>query len=245
MTITYAHRQWSPIGAIELKSSYHRNMTRATLAVVLLFAAILGGIALGQLLSPKEGVRIVRETPPTIDAADLGLPPALTEKTVQVVVSLAKMVPVFAIPETAPDADVVTEYVVMAPEDYALLSPNTTVDLGSQDGFTVVSSPDTGIFPPQGVFVPYDENPVVVSLPTPKYPEMARKAEIEGKVYVEVLIDTRGKVRDARIIRDSGANAGFEEAALEAAWKGEWRPAMQNKQPVAVRVSYPVVFKLK
>jgi protein TonB len=86
---------------------------------------------------------------------------------------------------------------------------------------------------------------VIISLPTPKYPEMARKAAIEGKVYVEVLIDTRGKVCGARIIKDSGANAGFEEAALEAAWKGEWRPAMQNKQPVAVRVSYPVVFKLK
>jgi TonB family protein len=245
MTITYAHRQWSLIGAIELKSSYRRNMTKATLVVVLLFAASLGGIALDKLLSPKEEVLIVRETRSTIDAADLGLPPAIVEKTIQVTVSLEKTAPVFAIPEPVPDADVVEDYVVMAPEDYALLSPNNNVDPGSLGGFTVVSSPDTGILPPQGVFVPYDEHPVIISLPTPKYPEMARKAEIEGKVYVEVLIDIRGKVRDARIIRDSGANAGFEEAALKAAWKGEWRPAMQNKQPVAVRVSYPVVFKLK
>ena len=131
MTITYAHRQWSPIGAIELKSSYRRNMTKAALAVVLLFAAILGGIALGKLLSPKEEVLIVRDTRPTIDAADLGLPPALVEKAVQVAVSLEKTALVFAIPEPAPDADVVEEYVVMAPEDYAILSPNATVDPGS------------------------------------------------------------------------------------------------------------------
>jgi len=245
MIITHAHRQWSPIGAIELKGSYRRNMITATLAIVLLFAAILGGIALGKLLSPKEELLMVQETRPTIGAADIGLPPALTEKTVQVVVSIEKMVLAFAIPEPAPDADVVEDYVVMAPEDYVLLSPNSTVDIGSLGGFTVASSPDIDTFPPQGVFVPYDENPVIISLPTPKYPEMARKAEIEGTVYVEVLIDTRGRVRDARIIKDSGANAGFEEAALEEAWKGEWRPAMQNKQPVAVRVSYPVVFKLK
>ena len=245
MTITPAHRQWSPIGAIELKSSYRRNMTKATLVVVLLFAASLGGIALGKLLSPEDEVLMVREPRPTIDAADLGLPPALTEKTVQVVVSLEKTAPAFAIPEPVPDADVVEDYVIMAPEDYALLSLNTTLDPGSLGGFTVVSSPDTDVPPKQGEFVHWDEDPVAISLPTPKYPEMARKAEIEGKVYVEVLIDTRGKVRDARIAVGSGANAGFEETALEAAWKGEWRPAMQNKQPVAVRISYPVVFKLK
>jgi protein TonB len=220
-------------------------MTKAVLAVVLLFAAILGGIALGRLLSPKVEVLIVRDTRPTIDAADLGLPPPIAERPVQVAVSPEKMVPVFAIPEPAPDEDVVEEYVVMAPEDYFNLSPSATIDPGALGGFTVASSIDSDVFPPPGVFVPYDDQPVVISLPTPKYPEMARKAEIEGTVYVEVLIDTRGKVRDARVIKGSGANAGFEEAALEAAWKGEWRPAMQNKQPVAVRVSYPVVFKLK
>lgn len=245
MTTTYAGRQWSPIGAIELKSSYRRNMTKATLVVVLLFAAILGGIALGRLLSPKEEVLLVRETRLIIDASDLGLPPALTEKIVQVLVSPEKTAPAFAIPESAPDAEVVEDYVIMAPEDYALLSPNTTIDPGPLGGFTVASSHDTDILPKPGEFVPRNEEPVAISLPTPKYPEMARKAQIEGKVYVEVLIDTRGKVRDARIVVGSGANAGFEEAALEAAWKGEWRPAMQNKQPVAVRVSYPVVFKLK
>ncbi|MCX6832297.1 MAG: energy transducer TonB [candidate division Zixibacteria bacterium] len=245
MTITPAHRQWSPIGAIELKSSYRRNMTKATLVVVLLFAASLGGIALGKLLSPKEEVLIVRETRSTIDAADLGLPPAIVEKTIQVTVSLEKTAPVFAIPEPVPDADVVDDYVVMAPEDYASLSPSSTIDPGAVGGFTVVSSAYSDTFPEEEGDYFYDEVPIIISLPTPKYPEMARKAGIEGKVYVEVLIDTRGKVRDARIIRDSGANAGFEEAAIEAAWKGEWRPAMQNKQPVAVRVSYPVVFKLK
>jgi TonB family protein len=245
MTITYAHRQWSSIGAIELKSSYRRNMAIAALAVVLLFAGILGGIALEKFLSPKEEMLIVRDAPPVIGPADLGLPPALVAKTVQVAITLEKTTPVIAIPEPAPDEDVVIDYVVVAPEDYARLSPNTAIDPGLVGGFTVASSLDTGVFPSQGAFVPYDEQPIVISLPTPKYPEMARKANIEGKVRVEVLIDTRGKVRDARIVDESGTNIGFEEAALEAALKGEWRPAMQNKQPVAVRVSYPVVFRLK
>jgi TonB family protein len=73
---------------------------------------------------------------------------------------------------------------------------------------------------------------------------MAVKAQIEGVVKVKVLVDKAGNVRDAMVVKASGANAGFEEAALEAAKKGKWKPAIQNKQPVAVWVSYDIKFNL-
>jgi hypothetical protein len=38
---------------------------------------------------------------------------------------------------------------------------------------------------------------------------------------------------------------GFEEAALEAAYKREYRPAQFENKPVAVWVSYQVSFQLK
>ena len=50
---------------------------------------------------------------------------------------------------------------------------------------------------------------------------------------------------DAIIVKESGVNAGFEEAALDAAWDRKYRPAMQNNQPVAVWVAYQVRFTLK
>ena len=93
-------------------------------------------------------------------------------------------------------------------------------------------------------FVVFDTPPELLEAPDPKYPEIAFKAGIQGQVWVKVLIDKEGNVRDAIIIKESGANAGFEESALESAKKRKYCPALQNQQPVAVWVAYKVVFKL-
>ncbi len=245
MTFAHARSNWSPIGAIELKSTYRRNMTEAMVAVILFFATIIGGTAIGRLLFFGESVKTVRSPVIMIDPTKLGLPPALIQKTTQIKVTVEKTIPAFAIPEPADDETVTHDYVVSAPEDYAQMAPLGITDSGVSGGFVLAAPPDSDIFPAPGIFVYHDEEPIIVSLPTPKYPDLARRLNIEGRLRVEVLIDKSGKVRDARVIEGSGTNVGFEEAALEAAWKGEWRPAMQNKQPVAVRVSYPVIFKLR
>ncbi|MFH2204893.1 MAG: energy transducer TonB [Elusimicrobiota bacterium] len=52
-------------------------------------------------------------------------------------------------------------------------------------------------------------------------------------------------MRDAIIQKASGTNAGFEEAALTAAMKNRYKPAIQNGRPIPVWVSYRVVFELK
>lgn len=244
MTITYAHRQWSPIGAIELKTSYQKNMTIAAALIISAIAVSVGTVATVQALTPA--VPAVPKDTIFVDITHI-LPPPVADKP-PIGIAPPTQLPKIDVSGIIPmdDDSVLADFTLPSREDYARVD---TSGMGAGgDGQTTIlvgaKGPDEVLLPP-GVFVPFDEDPMAISLPTPKYPEMARKAGIEGKVYVEVLIDTRGKVRDARIIRDSGVNAGFEEAALEAAWKGEWRPAMQNKQPVAVRVSYPVVFKLK
>ena len=94
-------------------------------------------------------------------------------------------------------------------------------------------------------FVAVEERPVKIQDAPLKYPEIARKAGIEGSVWVKVLVDRSGNVQDAIIAKESGANAGFEEAALEAAKQCKWKPAMQNKQPVALWVTYEIKFQLK
>jgi TonB family protein len=245
MTVTYAHRQWSPIGAIELKASYRKNMTIAVIFIISAIALSVGAVATVQALAPE--VPTVPKDTIFVDVTHL-LPPPLTNKP-----------PISIAPPTLPPPSIDVTGIMPIDDDsvstdFTLLTRDQLESINAQgpniggDSLVMAISvpiPAGEILPDTGVFVPFDEEPVAISLPTPKYPEMARIVGIEGKVYVEVLIDTRGKVCGARIIKDSGANAGFEEAALEAAWKGEWRPAMQNKQPVAVRVSYPVVFKLK
>lgn len=91
-------------------------------------------------------------------------------------------------------------------------------------------------------FVPVEEQPIPVEMPKPVYPEIARRAGVEGKVLVHILVDRMGRVRDVKIIRGPEV---FHEAAKDAAWKGIWRPAIQNHGPVAVWVALPLRFTLR
>lgn len=75
------------------------------------------------------------------------------------------------------------------------------------------------------------------------YPEIARKAGIEGRVFVEFVVDERGRVLNPRVIR--GIGGGCDEAALAAVAKAKFKPGMQRGRPVKVKYSLPIVFKLQ
>ena len=89
----------------------------------------------------------------------------------------------------------------------------------------------------------FEIEPKPITPITPEYPELARKAGIEGTVWVKILIDKRGNVRDAQIIR--GIGAGLDEAAVEALKNTKYTPAIQNNQPVAVWVAQRIIFNLR
>jgi len=76
-----------------------------------------------------------------------------------------------------------------------------------------------------------------------KYPEIARKAGIEGLVIVVALIDKKGLVEDIRIQKSLGNN-GCDEAAAEAIKKLQFIPAKQRGKPVKFWFSIPVRFTL-
>ena len=76
-----------------------------------------------------------------------------------------------------------------------------------------------------------------------KYPEIARKAHVEGRVIVQFTVDENGDVHDAQVLR--GAGAGLDEEAIRAISEhAEFTPGRQDGKPVAVRLSIPIVFKL-
>jgi len=99
------------------------------------------------------------------------------------------------------------------------------------------------------IFVAYDEPPEPIGgfeaiQRNLKYPEIARKAGVEGTVFVQVLVDVKGQVVDTRVVKSLGNN-GCDEAAIDAIKKVKWKPAMQRDRPVKVWISIPVRFKLK
>jgi TonB family protein len=93
-------------------------------------------------------------------------------------------------------------------------------------------------------FMAVDVRPVLEKQPQAVYPDSAKNAGIEGNVWVQVLVDKQGNVRQALIAKGSGKKVGFEEAALTAAKQSTWKPAMVNNKPVATWVSYEIKFLL-
>lgn len=74
------------------------------------------------------------------------------------------------------------------------------------------------------------------------YPELARKAGIEGRVVLQFIIDEEGNVTNPIVVR--GIGGGCDEEALKAVKKVKFTPGKQRGKPVRVRYSLPVTFKL-
>ncbi|MYF63565.1 MAG: energy transducer TonB [Rhodothermaceae bacterium] len=77
-----------------------------------------------------------------------------------------------------------------------------------------------------------------------KYPEIARKAHVEGRVIVQFIVDENGNVRDAEILRGAGAGLN-EEATRVVMEEAEFIPGHQNGRAVPTRMALPIVFKLR
>lgn len=75
------------------------------------------------------------------------------------------------------------------------------------------------------------------------YPEKALKDKVEGKVYVQFVIDTTGKVVEPKVIR--GVSPELDAEALRVVSEmPAWKPGMQRGKPVRVSFTLPVIFKL-
>lgn len=76
-----------------------------------------------------------------------------------------------------------------------------------------------------------------------RYPEMARKAGIQGRVIVQFVVNEEGKVENPRVIR--GIGGGCDEEALRVVRNATFKPGRQRGKPVRVQSSLPIVFQLK
>jgi protein TonB len=98
------------------------------------------------------------------------------------------------------------------------------------------------LLPESGEFVGYDTKPEPIRYITPTYPEMARKAGIEGTVMAQLLIGADGKVYDVLIVAGPEIfHASVETAARQCVFS----PAKQRDKPVAVWVTVPFRFSLR
>lgn len=78
---------------------------------------------------------------------------------------------------------------------------------------------------------------------TIKYPVEARQKGIEGRVFVEFIVNTDGTISDVVVIKGIGGGCD-EEAARVVALADPWNPGKQKGQVVRQRMVIPVIFKL-
>lgn len=99
------------------------------------------------------------------------------------------------------------------------------------------------LLPPIDSFIPVEEPPELIYSVLPEYPRWAKESGIEGQVIIKALVSKEGDVLDA-VVFVSSENTLLDEAALAVARKYKYRPAIQNRRPIAVWVTYKVDFKL-
>src|SRR6266550_6295885 len=85
--------------------------------------------------------------------------------------------------------------------------------------------------------------PELLSGPRLQYPELLRRAGIEGRVIVQATIDTTGRAEPASVKVIESAHAGFNESAASWVRQALFRPARVNGQAVRALMKIPIEFK--
>jgi protein TonB len=241
-----------PYGAFELKRHYQRNMIIGTLSTVLLAAVMIswvwvyGSKMKGPVIPPDEGrigiydtIIFIPERDPMVDPDELPggggaiPPPPLPEFNDG---------PIVIIEEGSGEK----ETVFSDPDDRPSYGPSDPKQTDDPGGFIGADGPYSGVtrIPGPETFIPYEEEPVIIDEEVPRYPPIALAAGFTAWVRIQAFVDQSGNVLKAVSVNTNRPGIGFEEAAIKAALKCKYRPAIQNGNPVGIWITYKVVFKL-
>jgi periplasmic protein TonB len=141
---------------------------------------------------------------------------------------------------------------VEVPDDEVLLDDELDLDMS----LDIDEVPDLPPPPPPKeeeeaepeIFVIVEQSPELIGgLPglqkKIKYPEIAKKAGVEGRVFLQFIVDEQGNVSDPIVTR--GIGAGCDEEAVRAILEAKFKPGKQRGKAVKVKMSLPITFRLK
>jgi protein TonB len=245
-------------GSQLLQRSYKGNLASGLALAVAIHAAALGLYKVtGAEAAPLDGVPPVieftggRPLPPPLDPPDE--PPGPAAPAPPTVDGIPEGVPTDEVP---PDQPFAGQEQVPDPG----LDGAGTVPGGVVDGTgTIPAPPPLPVDQPRPVEVDVpDDEPrsnapldmaevmpeLLGGLPSirPEYPEMERRAQIEGRVFLQFVVNEDGTVSEVRVTR--GVSPGLDAAAVAAVRRARFLPGRQNGRPVRVRFSLPINFRL-
>lgn len=76
-----------------------------------------------------------------------------------------------------------------------------------------------------------------------RYPNQARRMGIQGRVFVQFVVDKTGYLTNVKAIKGIGAGCDKEAVRILKA-APRWKPGKQRGRPVKVRMILPITFKL-
>ncbi len=77
-----------------------------------------------------------------------------------------------------------------------------------------------------------------------RYPVQATRMGIEGKVYVDFIVEKDGTLTNVGILKGVGGGCDEEAARVVRECPVKWKPGKQRGKPVRVRFRLPITFRL-
>lgn len=152
-------------------------------------------------------------------------------------------------PQASPNAAPIEVPIGVAPEPDVAPPPPIEPRFSTVEGVPMLGNAvdSTPLPPPPAEVKPVRpggsiSRPERIHYVAPAYPPLARTARVEGTVILEAVLDTGGRVREARVLRSVPL---LDAAALEAVQQWQFTPTLLNGEPVPVVLTVTVVFSLR
>jgi protein TonB len=247
--LIFAHKN-KDYGSYKLRKSYKKYVTIAMWIAIFIVLMVTTGPAIYRWINPEKVVETKRKV---VQITQLEQPPSIGEQQEieEIQAPPLKSTIKFTPPVVKPDEQVQDEYMPTVDE-------LKEVDPGAETQEGVEGGVDYSLIEVEEKVVEEEKAPTyfvaVEEMPEPiggikaiqekiTYPEIAKRAGVEGKVYILAFVDENGNVTKAQVLK--GIGAGCDEAAQDAVLQTKFKPGKQRGTPVKVQVSIPIVFKLQ
>lgn len=121
-------------------------------------------------------------------------------------------------------------------------TPLTEETASPEDNLPLAAGSEEPSFIPRDVDPQLENAEEVAEMLAEEYPSDLRDGGIGGRTDLWLFVDESGNVEQARI-RDSSGHEALDEAGQRVAERMEFRPAMNQDEPVAVWVLQPITFR--
>ena len=89
-----------------------------------------------------------------------------------------------------------------------------------------------------------EERPELLTGPTLRYPAWLAEQGIEGRVVVQLILDSLGRAEPASVKVIQTPNAGLDQPAMNYVLRARFRPGIVHGRPVRVLLNLPIDFKV-